>query len=305
MKRNLIKKTIGLIRNSTSLSNNSADETILLALGAMLSKQQYLMNNTNINDYEFKIFSQFGDDGIIQYLIKNIAIENKIFIEFGVEDYFESNTRFLMMNDNWSGFVMDSSVEAMERLKRQTWYWKYNLTSKACFIDSDNINDLLAELGFSGIGLLSIDLDGNDYHIFNKIDLTNLNPSIIIVEYNSVFGKDRFITVPYHKNFNRTKAHYSNLFFGASLPAFNYVAAGKGYAFIGCNLAGNNAYFVKKDLINESVKELTIEQGYKESKFRESRNEDYSMSFIEGKHRLQQIKGMEVINVKANERETL
>ena len=37
----------------------------LLAIGSMLSKQQYSMNSTNINAYEFKIFSQFGDDGIV------------------------------------------------------------------------------------------------------------------------------------------------------------------------------------------------------------------------------------------------
>ena len=67
------------------------DETDLLAFGAMLSKQQLVLNSRNINDYEFKIFSQWGDDGIIQYLIKNVIIENETFIEFGVENYQESN----------------------------------------------------------------------------------------------------------------------------------------------------------------------------------------------------------------------
>ena len=135
--KKIIKKIIKKILNSVS------DKTELLAIGAMLSKQQYLMSSTNINDYEFKIFSQWGDDGIIQYLIKNIKIKNEIFIEFGVEDYQESNTRFLMMNDNWAGFVMDGSDYNMKILKNQKWYWKYHLTQKAVFIDLDNIQTLL------------------------------------------------------------------------------------------------------------------------------------------------------------------
>ena len=67
------------------------------------------LNFSKIDEFEFSVFSQFGDDGIIQYLIKNIKIQHKTFIEFGVGDYFESNTRFLLEKDNWSGFVIDGS----------------------------------------------------------------------------------------------------------------------------------------------------------------------------------------------------
>jgi hypothetical protein len=303
--KEVVRKVARLIGNSISMSYSQNNETNLLAIGAMLSKQQYLMNSNNINDYEFKIFSQFGDDGIIQYLINNVEIKNEVFIEFGVENYLESNTRFLMMNNNWSGFVMDGSDEAMNSLKNQDWYWRYCLTHKAVFIDKDNINTLLESTGFSNIGLLHIDLDGNDYHILNEIDLSKLNPSIIIMEYNSVFGKDRQITVPYDKNFVRTKAHFSNLFWGASLSALNYAARKKGYALVGCNIAGNNAYFVKKDILNEKIKELSIDNAYKESKYRESRNKDYSLSYISGKERLELIKGLEVLNTETNQLEKL
>lgn len=269
----------------------------LLALGALLSNQQYQMNSSNIQDYEFKIFSQFGDDGIIQYLIKQVAVKNKVFIEFGVENYLESNTRFLMCHNNWSGFVMDGSQEAMDSLKNQNWYWRYALRQKAVFIDKENINGLLKDTGYSDIGFLHIDLDGNDYHIFDCLDLEVLNPSIIAIEYNSVFGKERAITVPYDKTFIRTKTHFSNLFWGASLPALQYVAKKKSYALVGCNQAGNNAYFVRKDLLTAKIKELSIEEAYVESKFRESRNTDYALSYLEGSERLEQIRGLDVINV--------
>jgi hypothetical protein len=291
----------------TIANNIKRDETELLALGALLSKQQFLLNKQNLdfNDYEFKIFSQWGDDGLIQYLIKNVKIENETFIEFGVEDYSESNTRFLMMNNNWRGFVMDGSEENMMRLKNQSWYWKYSLKNKAVFITKENINKLLSETGFKNIGLLHIDIDGNDAHILAELDFKDLNPAILIMEYNSVFGKERPISVPYDENFLRTEKHYSNLYFGASLAALTYIANNKGYALIGCNLAGNNAYYVRRDLLNEKVKEKTVNEAYILSKFRESRNRDYSLSFLDGDERCEIIKGLDVINVATNEMEKI
>jgi len=305
MIKETLKKVARLIGNSIQISNQEKTEIELLAVGSLLSNQQYSMNSRNINDYEFRIFSQFGDDGIIQYLIKHISIENEIFVEFGVENYLESNTRFLMMNNNWSGFVMDGSEDAMNSLKNQNWYWRYSLISKAVFIDKENINELLANTGFSNIGLLHIDLDGNDYHILTEINLSKLNPSILILEYNSVFGNDRAITIPYDKAFVRTNSHYSNLYWGASLPALNHAASKKGYSLIGCNLAGNNAYFIKNSLLNDKVKKLSIEDAFRESKFRESRNKDYSLSYLAGNERIEMIKGLEVINVITNESEKL
>lgn len=302
---NIINRVIYLLEKKISGRIKEINETNLLAIGALLSKQQFSMSSTNINDYEFKIFSEYGDDGIIQYLIKHVEIKNEIFIEFGVENYLESNTRFLLMNNNWTGFVMDGSEKAMKSLKDQPWYWKYNLTQKAVFIDADNINYLLETTHFSDIGLLNIDIDGNDYHIFKAINLSKLNPSIIILEYNSVFGNERAITIPYDKTFYRTEKHFSNLYFGASLPALNLLAREKGYVLVGCNLAGNNAYFVRKDLLNNHIKELSIELAFKESKFRESRNIDQSMSFLSGKARLECIKGLDVINVIENKLEKL
>ena len=269
------------------------DEKVLF--GKILVNQILSKNISSLKDVEFKIFSQFGDDGIIQWLIHNIDIDNEVFVEFGVENYKEANTKFLMFNNNWSGFVMDGSTGNIENLKKQDYFWRYNLKAKDVFITKENINDLLLEQNIeSNVGLLHIDLDGNDYYIFDEINC--INPNILILEYNSLFGIDREISVPYREDFNRTKAHYSNLFFGASLKSLHSLAYKKGFIFIGCNQAGNNAYFIRKDKINSKIKEVSLEDGYVISKFRESRDINGSLNFLDKLQAYEEIKGLDVYN---------
>lgn len=249
----------------------------------------------NIHEAEFKVFSQFGDDGIIQYLINNIPMSRKMFIEFGVENYTESNTRLLLMNDNWKGLVIDGNKPNIEYIKNDEIYWKHDLIAVSHFITKDNINKIISENGFNGeIGILSIDIDGNDYFIWESIN--SVKPDIVIIEYNSVFGKRSAVTIPYDPGFYRTKAHYSNLYWGCSLKALCLLAEKKGYVFIGSNSNGNNAYFILKDKIG-FLKPCTLEKGYIESKFRESRNLKGELSFISGDRRIDIIKEMPIFDL--------
>jgi len=251
----------------------------------------------HIHDTEFKVFSQWGDDGIIQYLIHTIDITNHTFIEFGVDDYKESNTRFLLMNNNWKGFVLDPSEENILSIQKDEVYWKFDLTAVKAFIDRENINELIEENGFcKEIGLLSIDIDGNDYWIWECIDV--INPIIVIIEYNSHFGIHHAFTVPYDPIFNRTETHYSNLFFGCSLKALVLLSEKKGYAFVGSNSNGNNAYFVRNDKLGK-IRALTLEEGYVESRFRESLDMEGNLSYLSGSQRLEIIKNMIVYDLES------
>lgn len=250
----------------------------------------------NIQEAEFKVFSQFGDDGIIQYLVNRVEIPagRRRFIEFGVENYRESNTRFLLLNNNWSGLILDGSAENINSIKNDQIYWKHELTAVHSFIDRDNINELIAANGFAGeVGILSIDIDGNDYWIWETIDV--VKPAIVIVEYNSVFGATRAVAVPYDPLFNCTKAHYSNLFWGSSLKALCQLGKRKGYAFVGADSHGNNAYFVAQDKLGK-LKELTAADGYVASRFRESRDEAGQLTYVSGRQRLELIKHLEVFD---------
>lgn len=252
----------------------------------------------SFQESEFKVFSQWGDDGIIQYLIHQVDIQNPFFIEFGVENYTEANTRFLLMNNNWSGLVMDGSAENIDYIKKDEISWRHDLSAKAAFITAENINQLLTEENITGsIGLLHIDIDGNDYWVWKNI--TAVDADIVIVEYNSVFGKERAITIPYKADFVRNNAHYSNLYYGTSLTSLCDLAEEKGYAFVGCNSAGNNAYFVKKTKLGK-LKALSVEQGYVEAKFREARNKQGELTFLNGAKKLEAIKGLQVMNTRSN-----
>lgn len=254
-------------------------------------------------DAELRVFSQFGDDGILQYLIRLLDVQTTSFVEFGVENYTEANTRFLLINNNWRGLIFDANEGYMDSVRRDSIYWRHDLTAVAAFIDRDNINGLIANNGFRGdLGILSIDIDGNDYWVWERIDA--VQPTIVIAEYNSVFGGNRAVTIPYDPSFYRTSAHYSNLFWGCSLKALCVLAARKGYAFVGCNSAGNNAYFVRQDRLGP-LQSLSAEQGYVESRFRESRDVDGKLTFLAGAARKQAIAHLEVVDVESGKTVTV
>lgn len=249
-----------------------------------------------IQEKEFRVYSQFGDDGIIQWLLYSLNINNGKFIEFGVGDYYESNTHFLLINNRFAGFVIDGSKENIDTVRQSTMYWRYNLSANQHFIDSDNVQDLLAGSGFKKIELLHIDLDGNDYWILRALDFSDLDPDILILEYNSTFGNERAISVPYDPSFSRISAHHSGKYFGASLPALNSLAQSKGYYFIGCNSAGNNAYFLADRFLSK-IPKTDIYDGFQRAGFRESRDKLGKLTFSDADQDLNQIRGMPVIDI--------
>ncbi len=301
-----LKKLLASTGKLDQLKTKLENQAVLTGrLIAQLNRSREKEILGNIQLAEFKVFSQWGDDGIIQFLISYLDIppQAEKFVEFGVENYTEANTRFLLINNNWQGLIMDGSEQHMNEVMQDDIYWRYQLEAKPAFVSRENINDLLKESGMTGeIGLLHIDIDGNDYFVWQAIDV--ISPIIVIVEYNSVFGSDKPWSIPYNKDFVRTNAHYSNLYWGSSLPSLCDLAQEKGYHFIGCNSNGNNAFFVKKDKMKE-LKPLSAAEGFVSSKFRESRDRLGQLTFLAGPERLQAIKGMEIYNTRTQKVEMI
>ena len=248
----------------------------------------------SLSEVEFQVFSQFGDDGIIQYLIHKLPIENKTFVEFGVENYTESNTRFLLLSNSWSGMVMDGNPSNIAQIKSGQLYSFYDLRAVQCFITKENINEILKAAGFEKeIGLLSIDIDGNDFWVWQAINV--INPSIIICEYNSLFGFEEAFTIPYSADFIRGAGKPLN-FYGTSLKAAYQLARQRGYFFIGCNSAGNNAYFISEKYRSRCpIDEKSLQEGYNFAIFSEAW--DLNREPKRGKDKIQSINNMEVMDI--------
>lgn len=259
---------------------------------------------TSLREVEFSVFSQWGDDGIIQFLLREIRPATAFFVEFGVSDYVESNTRFLLINNNWAGLVLDSDPENVARIKAAPYFWRHELQARQVFVTAENIGDVLRSSGVPRRpGLLHIDIDGNDYWIWKA--LHDFVPDIAILEYNAVLGAQRAITVPYRPDFVRQQAHPSFLYYGASLGALIELGRCKGYRFVGCNSAGNNAYFVHGDAMTPALDELASSARFVESRFRESRDARGELDYLQGAARYQRIRGLPVVNTTTGELEAL
>ena len=181
---------------------------------------------------ERREYSQNGEDGIIEAIVAAIGTTNRSYVEFGVEDGIESNTRSLMKHKGWTGLLMDGSHENPAiNLHRE-------------FITAENIEALFAKHDIPReFDLLSIDIDGNDYWVWKAIE--RYRPRVVIVEYNACIPYAPAVTVPYDPEFSWDKTEY----YGASLSALVALGRTKGYTLVCTDHCGVNAFFVRDDLI--------------------------------------------------------
>lgn len=292
----MLKIRKGLAAAVQGLKSVRLLEEMAINQGRLLAAQNEGRACSTLDGYSFKVFSQWGEDGIIQHLVNSLPIRNRTFIEFGVEDFSEANCRFLMMKDNWSGMVIDGSQSNIDSIMSRYWFWRFDLRAECAFIDRDNIGDLLARSGFDrDLGILSVDIDGVDYFVLEKV--TDWRPAIIIVEYNPVFGYDRALTVPYDPSFYRTRAHSSNLYYGANLPAFDHLLAPRGYSLVGVNQQRSNAFFVRNELLNDRVAQVQVADVAQDSTFRESRDDSGRLTYASMAQRRSTIGHLPVLDI--------
>ncbi len=297
----IFRKARGLLQGATAVHRleREVDEA-RLAIGRIEARWVRAQTFTSLRQAEFRVFSQWGEDGIIQYLLGKVPIQSDVFVEFGVEDYSESNTRFLLQNDGWRGVILDARDDHLRFIRERGLDWRYDLNGIQAFVTRENVDQLLRDAGLTGeIGLLSIDVDGNDYWLLEAV--TQVSPSILVVEYNSLFGKDAAITIPYSPDFDRTRAHFSNLYYGASLSALALLAGRKGYRLVGSNSVGSNAFFVRSDVIG-TLRPVEPAESWIRCRVREGRDERGRLtlqdSHVQG---LQAISRLPVVDVRTGQ----
>ena len=253
-------RIINVLFNKKFLRKPDFSEKKMILLGKINESNNYKKKTiSNLSKVEFSTFSQFGEDGIISWLLKQIPNVKKTFLEIGTQDYWESNTRFLIQSHNWNGYIIEASSADVRKIKTQGLFWKKNLIVINKFVTKENINSIIQK-NFKNIkfGLFSLDIDGNDYWILKQVDIKS---DLIVCEYNPIFGDIHELTIPYEKDFDRSKKHYSNLFFGCSIQALISLMRKKGYLFLGTNSEGMNAFFVDKKKIKylkDKIKEKKI-----------------------------------------------
>ena len=275
-----------------------------------IGKVQISLNRTKYDEVEdlieteVKIFSQNGEDGIIDYLIHKLNVVNKNFVEIGVGNYRESNTRFLYNRYHPKGFIIDYIDDMKSKVTKHVNFWKGDLRICNQKINSENIIDLLNKNCDYEIDLFSIDIDSIDYWIIKKLK-KNIS-KIFVAEYNPVFGAELEVTVPNISGFERSKYHYSYLCYGMSLKALINLMDQKGYYFIGCNLQKINAFFISKEFKKEDFfKNIKIKSlgNYTNSNIRDSRDMNNDLNYLSGHKKFKEIEDCEVINLKDNKRE--
>lgn len=200
-----------------------------------------------LEKYGYKVYSQNDEDGIINEIFNRIGAKNKTFIEFGVSDGLECNCHSLLLQ-GWSGLWIEGREVAYQQILRRfaPVINHGNLTVLNEYVTRDSINETINNYAKDEeLDILSIDVDGNDYHIWDAVK--DVKPRVIIIEYNGKFPPEINWIMPYNKDhfWDYTDRQ------GASLKAFEILGREKGYQLVGTDISGINAFFVREDLAKD------------------------------------------------------
>ena len=274
---------------------------ILLGLNLIYKSRIFYEKYYVLEDAENKIFSQNGEDGIIDFIVQRLGLRKPTFVEIGVGDYSEANTRIIYEMYYRRGLIVDLVNNFKDKVSINVNLWRGNLNVVERKVTSQNINSLLKEYFPHPIDLFSIDIDGIDYWIIKE--LREKISKIFILEYNSIFGSEIEISVPNINNFSRKEYHYSNLCFGASIKAYVKLMDQKGYYLLGVNRLRNNAFFINKDYPKLNffprIKEID-EKEMTNLNFSESRDQNGHLSYLDKNEGLKQILDCDIVDLSNN-----
>jgi len=294
--KKIIQSIIKILKN---LKSYTAKKILIILSNILILKSRKFYNTyTLLEDAELKFFSQNGEDGIIDFLVKKLNLKKPSFVEIGIGDYSEANTRFLYEMYYGKGLVVDINKDLKKKVLSNVSLWRGNLNILEKSVSSENINEILNNNVDFDIDIFSIDIDGLDYWVLNQIKAKI--SKVIILEYNSIFGSEKELTIPNTKNFDRTKAHYSNLYYGASLKSYVSLMNEKGYYLLGVNRLRNNAFFINKDFPKtkyfENINIMSLVESTK-SNFCESRDIKGNLNYLNNEEKVKEILDCEVVNL--------
>jgi hypothetical protein len=237
-----------------------------------LTKGAAAMNARNVDPtrpatWEFSGFSQNGEDGILDVLRRNLRSGNRYFIEIGAADGIDNNTAWLVVAEKYNGLMIEGNPRLVERAMRTTVGYSVGTECRNMFVTRENAKRLRAVALYHDPDVFSLDIDGNDYYIAQAILDAGLRPKIFVVEYNSVYGPEKSMTIRYQDDFVFTKAHPTQLYYGVSIAGWRKFFQSSGYRFVTVDRNGVNAFFVDPKSFEERFLDSIDGLGYAENQF--------------------------------------
>lgn len=252
-----------------------------------LAKGGAMMRNRSIDlknpaTWEFSGFSQNGEDGVLDVLRKQLTNTNRYFVEIGSADGMQNNSSWLVVAEQYAGLMVEGNPELLNRAKRLIPHYSIGAECVNMFVNAASIRDLRSLALYSDPDVFSLDIDGVDYYVAKAVFEAGFRPKIFVVEYNSVFGPDRCMTVPYKENFSFGIEHSTRLYYGVSVSAWRKLFAKHGYRFVTVDSKGVNAFFVEPSSFDASFLDAVVgvpfnENLYQFRKFRGNFAEQFKL----------------------------
>jgi hypothetical protein len=288
------------------IENESRSLKFSLGQSSVLASRANSSNFQDLWDAEVKVHSQWGEDGILDYLCESLQISKPKVLEIGAGNFKECNSKFLAENRNASVYLVDGRADLISSVNRDALIWKTHLFAVNTWVSPNNIAEIYqdATTKLNGIHILSIDIDGNDYWVLDSCPLDEVR--IVVLEYNPLFGAKFPVTVPRDDYFVRREKHSSCLYYGASLIAFIELMKARHFDFIGTNRVGNNAFFVKSTELNKiKVRPRQEMSAYIDWRVREARDLTGKLSLKSGIERVREMESLRLVNLRNHQEMTV
>ncbi|MEW6268670.1 MAG: hypothetical protein AB1689_05160 [Thermodesulfobacteriota bacterium] len=193
----------------------------------------------DLGKHERSVFSQSGEDGVLEKIFEIIEPTNRFAVEFGAGDGIEnSNVRHLVVDRGWGGLMIEGDEQRAKELAANYADYPQVRTLQA-WVFPGNIELLFEESGVpADLDLLVIDIDSNDYYVWRAIH--DYRPKVVVIEVNPLFPPPQRMVIEFHPMNYWDRTDY----FGASLQSLYDLGKKKGYELVYHNRFGNNAFFV-------------------------------------------------------------
>jgi len=270
------RSLLALLRRHAANIENLRNLAVEDYISRQLQENARYQNPRRLNRYEYQVYSQNGEDGIIAEIFNRIGIEKRFFVEFGVGDGLENNTAYLLLK-GYAGCWIESNSEQVKRIDQKFSLLIKNKRLKVmnARVSQENIESLFKEASIpQEFDLLSIDIDGNDYWVWKAIDA--YHPRVVVIEYNAMYPPDIACVAKYNPEFQWDQTSY----YGASLKSLETLGTDKGYRLVGCDFRGVNAFFVRQDLVKDRFLEpFTAETHYEPIRYFLAMKKGYPRNF--------------------------